>query len=107
MYSLIKFKADGLFQLIKKKLVEVDWTDFYDSPDVDVAWGLMLNHNTMILDLAPRGVLSNLNDNRAIFQIPSKSKSINSCANWLKNVLIYRQSINERHKSVSVMFCGI
>ena len=48
-----------------------------------------------------------LKDNRAIFQIPPKSKCSNSYGNWLKYVSIYGQSINERENPVNVMVCGV
>ena len=48
-----------------------------------------------------------LKDNRAIFQIPSKSKCSNSYGNWLKYVLIYGQSINERENPVNFLVCGV
>ena len=48
-----------------------------------------------------------LKDNHAIFQITSKSKSINSHRNQLKYVLIYGQPIFEREDPVSVMVCVI
>ena len=55
----------------------------------------------------PYQLLSTLKDNRAIFQIPLKSKSINSYETQLKCTLIYGLSINERGNPVSFMFYGI
>ena len=48
-----------------------------------------------------------LKDNRAIFQIPPKSKSIISYETQLKCTLVYGLFINERENPVSFMFYGL